>query len=207
MKHPKKNIDEDKIDWDFQIEKWCKRMETDIFFYKGDQDPLLVCFRLIKKKLDLPVNSGKRGWSNPNPGEVLWTIFETYDFYHRNIHRFEFLQAGYLVRNYGCEVYLHSTKAPEIINREIIVKNRIKVCRRMITMISNKKSQFEEEQNKSLFPNWEHSAYKKFIQKLSSYSNELKLLESELNNFKNQHKNEDSTIFIETINQIIATKF
>lgn len=168
------------IDWVAKIEAWVQREEREVW-----REPNMVAITLFKKKFPIGEHLGKRGSANPNPAIKVYQIIETLDFYTRNKHRFEFIQSVYHSRCYGYEFYFHAIKAPEIVNKDVEIRNRLKVCRRMITLLHNKITLFEETQNKTLFPNFDGEAYNKFLSKKETYINELKIL---LNNINKSNK-------------------
>lgn len=162
--------------WSTAIEKYLAKSASSISL-----KPKQVLHRIIMKKwASTPLSFGQRQSSNPNEEIVLFKIIADFDFYHRNKHRFEWLQSAYAYRNYGYEVYVHSYQAPEEVNRVIELGNRIKVCRRMITTATNKILEYQSVQEKSLFPNYEYRGYIVLIQKKEKYSKELEGLLAEL---------------------------
>lgn len=165
--------------WDASVDKWTSKQETDSYLsIKMEKHQML--YSLVVKKLSLPVRPGKRRFSNPNPETVLYQILCDADFYHRNKHRFEYLEHCYGAKHYGSEVYWKSYKAPPEVNAEVDRRNRIKVCKRMITNITNKIEAFEQGQAKLLFPVENHRGYNRLKLKLEKYSNELKELNDEI---------------------------
>src|SRR6218665_1290332 len=174
------------VDWGKAVDKWCSTEETNSVMTRNlniEAHEMRYC--LIKKRFPYGLGSGARHSSNPNPFEIVYDIIADSIFYLRNKHRFEFILACYQSRNYGFEFYWQSFKAPPEVNEDRIKRNRIKVCKRMVTLTKNKIALFEEEQNKSLFPMWSHPAYLRFKEKLEKYQTELDALSSE-NNVENK---------------------
>lgn len=104
---------------------------------------------------------------------------------------FKYIHALLQVKYPKCYVSTaHYNVTPEGRTLERIEADRIKkettTCKRMITKISNALKDYEENEKKSLFPNFTDADYIKAKKKLQNYKSKLVMLEIDLNDSKKE---------------------
>lgn len=85
----------------------------------------------------------------------------------------EYIHAKLTLSNIGYKIERSTFLFTEKVSEEFLIKHKITNCKRMITKISNKLFEYEEEQKGKLLPDFESEYYLKGKEKLEFYKTEL----------------------------------